>query len=58
MFQMSMLPLSKTLVYYQNTTRRHNPEDLELKHLLPESFETCYKLYSQLHAGSDDKMTV
>jgi hypothetical protein len=31
---------SETLVSYHNTTWRHNPGDLDLKHRLPESFKT------------------
>jgi hypothetical protein len=32
---------SYTLVCYQNTTRRHNPEDLDLKHHRREGLKTC-----------------
>jgi hypothetical protein len=31
---------SETLVSYRNTTRRHNPEDLDLKHHRSESLKT------------------
>jgi hypothetical protein len=31
---------SETLVSYHNTTQRHNPEDLDLKHHGRESFKT------------------
>jgi hypothetical protein len=30
----------ETLVSYSNTTRRHNPEDLDLKHHHRENFKT------------------
>jgi hypothetical protein len=33
---------SEKLVYYPNTTRRHNTEDLDMKHHHRESLKTCY----------------
>jgi hypothetical protein len=33
---------SETLVFYLNTTRRHNPEDLDLKNHRRERLKTCF----------------
>jgi hypothetical protein len=43
-FQRSILPLPSALVTYHNTTRRHNPEDLDLNHHRRENLKTCVSL--------------
>jgi hypothetical protein len=37
---------SETLTLYHNTARRHNPEDLELKHHRPEGLKTYNRQFS------------
>jgi len=37
---------SETSVYYHNTTQRHNPEDLDLKHHRRESFRVVLRRHN------------
>jgi len=40
--KMEAIRFSKTLMSYYSTTRRHNPEDLDLKHDRLESLKTGF----------------
>jgi hypothetical protein len=45
---------SETLVSYHNTTRHHDPEDLDLKHHRRESLKICIKFKNRWKNSEDD----